>query len=57
MCQFFLRLDILHVVYERGPFEALYFFIYVNGMFQNVNCDMFLYVDNATLLASGKYPT
>ena len=45
------------MVYERGPFEALYFFIYVNGMFQNVNCDMFLYVDNATLLASGKYPT
>ena len=35
-----------------GP---LFFNIYVNDMITSVNCDIFLYADDSTLLVSGKY--
>ena len=34
-----------------GP---LLFIIYVNDMVQSVNCDLFLYAEDSTLLVSGK---
>ena len=36
-----------------GP---LLFNIYVNDMITSVNCDLFLYADDSTLLVSGKNP-
>ena len=33
------------------------FNIYVNDMLTSVNCDLFLYADDSTLLVSGKNPT
>ena len=52
------RRETLHAEYHRVPFWARCspIYIYVNDMITSVNCDLFLYADDSTLLVSGGNP-
>ena len=42
--------------FHFGPAALQHIAVYVNGMITSVNCGLFLYADDSTLLVSGKNP-
>ena len=48
--------ETLHAEYHRVPFCARSSSTYVNDLITSVNCDLFLYADDSTLLVSGNNP-
>ena len=43
--------------FHFGPAALQHTAVYVNDMITSVNCGLFLYADDSTLLVSGKNPT